>query len=168
MLYSRRCRLFHFFFICSPRFANLVGAQINRSVRGHVQLGHTDSVKPLIGTCSLNISYHTLKAALFTHLRYLISLLPTKMNAPCCSFWISCLIYRLESLVLLQHGVKKKIDTRPPDLINPDIEPNNDPFGSPAVCAKAFNKAIELLPKRNTAINLLATTHYNFLPGAIG
>lgn len=148
------------FSICSPRFATQLGAQINRSVHGHVQLGHTDSVKPRIGTCSLKISYNKRS---FIHKFEVFDFFTDSDNCP--------MLLGLDIMPDLQIGVTglastwfEEVGPRLPDPIDPDIEPNNDPFGSPVERAAAF-KPIELLLEENAAINL-ATTHCN-LPGAI-
>ncbi|KAK4512904.1 uncharacterized protein ATC70_003614 [Mucor velutinosus] len=148
------------FSICSPRFANQLGVQINRSVHGQVQLGHTDSVKPRIGTCSLKISYNKRS---FIHTFEIFDFFTDSDDCP--------MLLGLDIMPDLQIGITglastwfEELGPRLPDPIDPDIEPNNDPYGSPAERAKAF-KPIEQLLVENAAIDL-ATTHCN-LPGAI-
>jgi len=148
------------FSICSPRFATQLGVQINRSVHGYVQLGHTDSVKPRIGTCSLKVSYNKRS---FIHKFEIFDFFTDSDNCP--------MLLGLDIMPDLQIGVTglastwfEEVGPRLPDPVDPDIEPNNDPFGSPAERAKAF-APVEQLLKENAAIDL-ATTHCN-LPGAI-
>ncbi|KAL9536601.1 hypothetical protein MBANPS3_012525, partial [Mucor bainieri] len=148
------------FSICSPRFARQLGVQINPVAHGHVQLGHTDSVQPRVGTCSLQISYNKRS---FIHTFEIFDFFTDSDNCP--------MLLGLDIMPDLQIGVTglastwfEELGPRLPDPVDPDIEPNNDPYGSLAEREKAF-KPIEQLLKDNAAIDL-ATTHCN-LPGAI-
>lgn len=148
------------FSICSPRFATQLGIKINYVEHGHVQLGHTESVQPRIGTCHLHISYNKRK---FIHKFEIFDFFTDSDDCP--------MLLGLDIMPDLQIGVTGLTSTwyeetgpRLPDPVDPDIEPNQDPYGSPAERAVAF-KPIEMLLKENAAIDL-ATTHCN-LPGAI-
>ncbi|KAG2212105.1 hypothetical protein INT45_003662 [Circinella minor] len=148
------------FSICSPQFAKSLGVPINFAVNGHVQLGHSSTIQPRVGTCSLNVFYNKRN---FTHQFEIFDFYSESNDCP--------MLLGLDIMSNLNIGITGLTSswfeyTGPelPSPIDPDVEPNNDPYGTPSERAQAY-KPIEALLKENAAIDL-ATTYCN-LPGAI-
>lgn len=148
------------FSICSPQFAKSLGVPINFAVNGHVQLGHSSTIQPRVGTCSLNVFYNKRN---FTHQFEIFDFYSESNDCP--------MLLGLDIMSNLKIGITGLTSswfeyTGPelPSPIDPDCEPNNDPYGTPSERTQAY-KPIEVLLKENAAIDL-ATTHCN-LPGAI-
>ncbi|KAG2198922.1 hypothetical protein INT46_008254 [Mucor plumbeus] len=147
------------FSICSPQFAKSLGVPINFAVNGHVQLGHSSTIQPRVGTCSLNVFYNKRN---FTHQFEIFDFYSESNDCP--------MLLGLDIMSNLNIGITGLTSswfeyTGPelPSPIDPDVEPNNDPYGTPSERALAY-KPIEALLKENAAIDL-ATTYCN-LPGA--
>ncbi|KAI8635774.1 hypothetical protein BD408DRAFT_407654 [Parasitella parasitica] len=148
------------FSICAPQFAESLGVAINYAVDGNVQLGHTSTLQPRIGTCYLKVFYNKRS---FTHKFEIFDFFTESNDCP--------ILLGLDIMSDLKIGITGLTSswfeyTGPelPSPIDPDCEPNNDPYGTPFEREQAF-KPIEALLKENAAIDLAST--YCNLPGAI-
>lgn len=148
------------FSICAPQFAKSLGIHIDLSTDGHIQLGHTSTTKPRIGSCYLNIFYNKRN---FKHKFEVFDFYTDSNDCP--------VLLGLDIMSQLNIGITGLTSswfeyTGPelPSPIDPDVEPNNDPYGSPTERNLAYAQ-IEPLLKENANIDLAST--YCNLPGAI-
>jgi len=148
------------FSICAPQFAQSLGINIDLSTDGHIQLGHTSTIKPRIGSCYLNILYNKRN---FKHKFEVFDFYTDSNDCP--------ILLGLDIMSQLNIGITGLTSswfeyTGPelPSPIDPDVEPNNDPYGSTTERNLAYAQ-IEPLLKENANIDLAST--YCNLPGAV-
>lgn len=137
-----------------------MGIKIDSSTDGHIQLGHTSTIKPRIGSCSLNILYNKRN---FKHKFEIFDFYTDSNDCP--------ILLCLDIISQLNIGIigitSSWFEYTGPELtspIDPNVEPNNNPYGSPTERKIAYAQ-IEPLLKENANIDLAST--YCNLPGAV-